>query len=100
MDLATGVVVAHPKWTPCKMTDIVVKCVEKMAANQTIKYCNFFIRKCQLMLMQPKDLLLEVVRGGNVEEDEVIENDGQYPNEELPSLIPHDEDSGDETNVD
>ena len=33
MDLAKGVVVAHPKWTPCKMTDIVVKCVEKMAAN-------------------------------------------------------------------
>ena len=50
--------------------------------------------------MQPKDLLLEVVRGGNVEEDEIIENDGQYPNEELPSLIPHDEDSGGETNVD
>lgn len=38
--------------------------------------------------------------GGNIEEYEVIENDGQYPDKELPSPIHHDEDLDDEMNVD
>ena len=61
MDLATGHVVIRPKWTPCKMTDMVIKRVEELAAEEEIKSCKFFDHKGRPMLPQPNDLQLKGV---------------------------------------
>ena len=86
MDLATGQVKTRPKWTPCKMTKMVVKRVEEIAHKQGVKSCKFFDRKGRPMLQRPIDTLLEGVGDDVALEDyEVIGNDGEFPDQDLPA---------------
>ena len=61
MDLVTGQVKTRPKWTPCKMTKMVVKQVEEIVLKQGVKSCKFFDRKGRPMIQRPIDTLLEGV---------------------------------------
>ena len=51
------------------------------------------------MLIQPIDLQLKRVEEGNAKEYQVVENDDQYLEEELPALMSEENDSDRETDV-
>ena len=87
MDLATGRVITFPKWIPCRMTKMVVKHVEEIATKQGIKSCKFYDRKGRPMIQRPIDTLLEGVGGESMLEDyEVIGNESDFPEQDLPYL--------------
>ena len=65
MDLATGRVVTRPKWTPCKMTKLVIRQVEELARKQGIKSLKFYNRKRERMVPTPIDLI-EGVGGSKI----------------------------------
>ena len=73
IELATGLVITRPKWTPCRITDMVVKQVEDMATKQGLKTSKFFDCKRRLRVMQPVDLQLKGVDG--LSESSVVQND-------------------------
>ena len=83
MELATGIVLTRPKWTPCRITNMVVKRVEDLAKEQGLSSCKFYNRKRQPTVMRPIDLQLQGVDG--IEDLEVVEHDEVYPEAELPS---------------
>ena len=53
MDLATRKVVTRPKWTTCRMTKLVIKQVEDLAASQGIKSLKFYNRCGEHMIPSP-----------------------------------------------
>ena len=82
MDLSMGKVVSRPKWTPCRMTKIVIKQVEDLAASQGIKSLKFYNCKRGHMVPLPNDLLKGV--GGQDEIQNLLEEDPNMPVNNLP----------------
>ena len=96
MNLSTGKLVTCAKITTCKMTELVIKAVEKFASDQGFKSLKFFNRKKEEILFKDSDLFTGVGKEEQHDSDSDSENSDDPDDSESPDDFDDSDESDDE----